>query len=272
MNLGRNRSTVVELAEGLTNVIYGTTWNNTSINNRVGKDWGIFVSRMYRRYQAKDGSGNNIANENNGKVIVGANGIPLFDQNKEFGSMLPDYTGGGYSTFSYKGFQLSFSLDFQSGGLFYSSTKMFNLGTGLSEYTVGLNDKGNDWRLPVAQGGGIKFPDAVKADGSANATYITPRNYFYTSLQNGGGENFILDASYVKLREVRIGYDIPVKVFGENSIIKGLNFAVTSSNPWLISAPSKKYGVDASELEVIWNEGGQLTAVRGFGINVRARF
>ncbi|RYF37901.1 MAG: SusC/RagA family TonB-linked outer membrane protein [Chitinophagaceae bacterium] len=271
VNLSRNRSTVVELAEGLTNVIYGTTWNNTSINNRVGKDWGIFVSRKYRRFQAKDGSGNNIENENNGKVLVGNNGIPLFDQNQEFGSMLPDYTGGAYSTLSYKGISLSFSLDFQSGGLFYSSTKMFNLGTGLSEYTVGVNDKGNDWRLPVAQGGGILFPNSVKADGSANTTYINARNYFYTSLQNGGGEEFILDASYLKLREVRLGYDLPARLFGGKSVFKGMNIALTASNPWLIAAPSKKYGIDASELEVIWNEGGQLSAVRGFGINIRTR-
>jgi hypothetical protein len=204
--------------------------------------------------------------------VVGANGIPLFDESQEFGSMLPDYTGGAYTTLSYKGISLAFSLDFQSGGLFYSTTKQFNLGTGLSEYTVGVNDKGNDWRLPVAQGGGTRFPDAVKADGTPSTTYITARNYFYTSLQNGAGENFILDASYLKLREVRLSYDIPVSVFGSRSIIKGMNVGLIASNPWLIAAPSKKYGVDASELEVIWSEGGQLSAVRGFGINIRTRF
>ncbi|RYG03211.1 MAG: SusC/RagA family TonB-linked outer membrane protein [Chitinophagaceae bacterium] len=235
LNLGRNRSEIIELAAGQQNIIYGTTWSGTSINNRVGKDWGIFVGRKYRRYQAKDGSGNNIENDNNGKIVVGANGIPLFDQNQDFGSMLPDYTGGAYTTFAYKGINLSFSLDFQKGGLFFSSTKMFNMGTGLSEYTVGLNDKGNDWRLPTADGGGIRVPNSVKADGTENTTYISPRNYFYTGMQNASGENFILDASYLKLREVRIGYDIPAKVFGNGSIIKGLNVGIVSSNPWLIS-------------------------------------
>ena len=272
LNLGRNRSEIVSLAEGLTNYQYGNTWNGTLINNRVGKDWGIFTGRTYRRYQAKDGSGNNVDDPDNGKIVVGANGIPLFDENQELGTMLPDYTGGAYTTLSYKGFQLSFSLDFQSGGQFFSTTKMFNMGTGLSELTVGANDKGNDWRLPVSQGGGRRFENSVYANGNENTTYITARNYFYTSLQNATGENFILDASYLKLREVRLGYDFPAAIFGSSSVIKGLNVSLIASNPWLISAPSKKYGVDASELEVIWSEGGQLSAVRGFGINVRARF
>jgi hypothetical protein len=40
-------------------------------------------------------------------------------------------------------------------------------------------------------------------------------------------------------------------------------------NAWLITAPGKKYGVDPSEIENFWQEGGQLPSARTFGLNLR---
>ena len=70
----------------------------------------------------------------------------MFNTNVDQGTVLPKFTGGFFSNFNYKGFDLAFSLDFQKDGRFFSSTRMFNTGTGLSAETVGTNDKGFDWR------------------------------------------------------------------------------------------------------------------------------
>ena len=51
--------------------------------------------------------------------------------------------------------------------------------------------------------------------------------------------------------------------------IKSANFGVIVSNAWLIWANTKKYGVDPSELEVFYREGGQLSATRQIGLNLR---
>ena len=86
-----------------------------------------------------------------GNTLILANGQPDYDINQEIGQVLPKWTGGIFNSFKYKGFDLTFSIDFQNGGLFYSETRNFNTGAGLSEETVGVNDKGHDWRdYPVA--------------------------------------------------------------------------------------------------------------------------
>lgn len=255
LNLGRNRSTIVELSDGLDNYLASTQRNDTRLEHRVGEEWGMLVGRKWQR-------------DDQGRVIVGSNGIPLYEINQERGTIQPDYTGGFFNNFSYKGFSLAFSLDFQKGGLFHSLTKMYGYGAGLHENTVGLNDKGNDWRDFPSAGGGILIP-GVYADGSPNTTYIPARNYFYTAMQRDNINSNVIDASYLKLREVRLGYELPKSMLG--NMIKSANLGVIVSNAWLISAPGKEFGIDPSELENTWYEGGQLPSTRTTGLNLRVR-
>jgi TonB-linked SusC/RagA family outer membrane protein len=266
LNFAANRSFVKELSPLQKTVIAATTWNDTRIENREGQQFGMLVGRSYQRNAA-------------GQIIVGANGVPLFTTNIDQGTVLPKFTGGFFSNFNYKGFDLAFSIDFQKDGRYFSSTRMFNTGTGLSAETVGKNDKGNDWReypgtYTLAGGntgsGGIKVPNSVFANGTPNNRYIPARTYFYAAAQNDAS-NFIINASYIKLRDVRLGYTFPKRLLG-NLPVKSVNLGVTANNLWLIAGPSKKYGVDPSELEDYWTEGGQLSSVRNFGINLRASF
>ncbi|MFD2248551.1 SusC/RagA family TonB-linked outer membrane protein [Pontibacter ruber] len=263
LSFGRNRSKIVELADGLENYLASTQRNDTRLEHRVGKEWGMLVGRMWQR----DAQGN---------VLVGSNGIPLYEINKEKGTIQPDFTGGFFNSFSYKGISLAFSLDFQKGGLFHSLTKMYGYGSGLHENTVGVNDKGHDWRDFPSNGGGILIPGVyapgtkiggVDKSGQPNETYIPARSYFYTSLQRDNINANVIDASYLKLREVRLGYELPKSILG--SMIKGANLGIMVSNAWLISAPGKEFGVDPSELEETWYEGGQLPSTRTTGLNLR---
>lgn len=265
-NFGRNRSKVVELSDGIQNYLAGTQRNDTRLEHRVGKDWGMLVGRKWRR-------------DEQGRVVVGANGIPLYDINQERGTIQPDFTGGLFNTLSYKGVSLSFSVDFQKGGLFHSLTSMYGLGTGLHENTVGVNDKGVDWRQFPSAGGGILIPGVYApgtkiggndVSGQPNATYIPARTYFYTSLQRNNIDAHVIDASYLKLREVRLGYDLPATWLTKG--MSNANLGVMVSNAWLISAPGKEFGVDPSELENTWYEGGQLPSTRTIGANLRVRF
>ena len=207
----------------------------------------------------------------------------MYDINKEIGTVLPKFTGGLFNTFRYKNFDLAFSIDFQSGGLFYSETRNFNSGTGLSQETVGVNDKGNDWRdypgtYTTATGnagnGGIRIP-GVFANGALvgkeNNRYISARAYWYTARQRDAS-NVLLDASFIKLREVRFGYSIPASVLKKMPFAKSANFGVILQNAWLIWATTKQWGIDPSELEVFYREGGQLSSTRQLGVNLRVTF
>ena len=266
LNWAKNSNEVRELAEGINTYLYATNRYDTRLEHKVGGQWGTYYGRKWKTNA-------------NGETIILSNGLPDYTLNEEIGQVLPKWTGGMFNTVRYKGFDLTFSIDFQDGGLFYSETRNFNSGTGLSEETVGVNDKGFDWRdypgsYTLAGGntgnGGIRIP-GVFADGKANNRYISARGYWYTARQRDA-RNVLLDASYIKLREVRLGYNIPASLIEKSKIAKSAYIGVIVQNAWLIWATTKKFGVDPSELEVFYREGGQLSSTRQIGFNLKVIF
>lgn len=278
LNWASNSNEVKELYPGLNNYLYATNRFDTRLEHRVGGEWGTYVGRKWRT----DDQGRVLINyAKSGSGVESTTGLPEYDINQEIGQVLPKWTGGLYSTLRYKAFDLAFSLDFQDGGLFYSETRNFNTGSGLSEETIGINDKGNDWRdypgaysfaTGNAGNGGIRI-DGVLNDGKGtpNNRYLPARSYWYTARQREGRE-VLLDASYIKLREVRLGFTIPQNILSKVKIAKSANIGLMVQNAWLIWATAKKYGVDPSELEVFYREGGQLSATRQIGANLRVIF
>jgi hypothetical protein len=144
---------------------------------------------------------------------------------------------------------------------------MFTAYSGLSAETVGNNDKGNPMRDAVADGGGLR-PIGIMPDGKENTSlYVDPQVYYGRLFDLH--EKWIYDASFIKLREISLGYSFNPKVFGRTGI-KGLSLSLIARNVALLS--SNVDGIDPSELEVYWNEGGQLPATRSLGINARFTF
>ncbi len=259
MNFSKSKTIVNKITDKQTNVIYQTsTFFGNTLNLREGQEWGYILGRKWNR-------------DANNNVIIASNGLPASTTNQFIGYARPKYNGGAFSSLRYGNVDLGFSLDFQKGGLFNSTTRAFNMGSGLSQETVGVNDKGVDWRLPVSQGGGYKFV-GVLANGTPNARYVDASTAFYNGMQTGSGELFMIDASYLKLREVRLGYSLPSKFLASTKFVKNANLGFVVGNAWLISAPGKEYGVDPSEIENFWQEGGQLPSSRTFGLNLRVGF
>ncbi len=271
LNWARNRNQVEELAPGINSYLYATNRYDTRLEHRVGGEWGMYYGRKWK------------VDEKTGKTLIDQTGQPLYDINQPIGQVLPKWTGGMFNSFRYKGFDLTFSVDFQNGGLFYSETRNFNTGAGLSEETVGVNDKGFEWRdypgsYSAATGntgnGGIRIPGIFANGplvGQENNRYISARAYWYTARQREGRE-VLLDASYIKLREIRFGYSIPSSFLSRFKVVKSANIGVIVQNAWLIWANTKKFGIDPSELEVFYREGGQLSATRQIGGNLRITF
>jgi TonB-linked SusC/RagA family outer membrane protein len=257
VNFSKSESIVKELAEGLNTYLYSTQRNDFRIENQVGQPWGQMVGRMVKL----DAQGKTVYTSSAGTVD--------YTINNQLGSMLPDFIGGFYNSLNYKGIDLSFSLDFQKGGQFYSLTKMYGDGTGLTAATVALNDKGNPERSFPSLGGGVHII-GVTPTGAPVDTYIAARRHYYTNGQRDT-RNYLLSASYLKLREVRLGYSVPKKFLG-NMPISNVNIGAIVNNAWLISAPAKKFGMDPSELEGFGNEGGQLSSTRSIGLNLRVGF
>lgn len=267
LNADRNRSQVVELAPGLTNYqIDGPQWRTLTLNARVGtdgtpRDWGTLVGQGIR----KDANGRPVVyapTEDN--VAAGIAGLYVKEENVELGSVLPKFKGGWLNTFTYKNLSLRVNTDFVVGGKFFSTTKMFNAYSGLGEETAGLNELGKPKRDDPASGGGILL-DGVTTDGQPN-TYRVDAQNLYENWLFALNERWIYDKTYVKLREVSFGYNFPKRLLGNR--IKSANISFIARNPVLIYSAIGG-GIDISESETLWYEGGQLPPVRSYGINLR---
>lgn len=237
-------------------------WGGITAKAEVDKEWGTIVGRKFQRDEA-------------GNIVIGADGTPLWDENQDLGKILPDYTGGIFNRFTYKNFEMSFTVDWQIGGSFHSITRMFNAYSGLAEETVGNNDRGNPMRDPVANGGGLRF-DGVLEDGSPNNQYLEADTYWKSLFALH--EAWIYDASFVKLREVRFGYSLPSALLN-NFFIKRASISFVGNNLWLIHTDAK--GIDPSEIggdiedvrnNGSWVEGGNLPPTRTFGFDIRLGF
>jgi TonB-linked SusC/RagA family outer membrane protein len=225
-----------------------------SVNSVVGQPYGQLIGSGFTR-------------DANGQIVVDEDGYPIRADNVNLGSILPKYTGGFTNSVTYKGFNLGFSIDFQYGGKFVSVTQQNLAGSGLAPATVGNNENGVPRRDDPSTGGGT-LVQGVHEDGTPNTTYANTRD-LYESYYSTIWEKWTYDATYIKLREVSIGYILPKKWFGRIPI-QAAKFSIVAQNPWLIYA--KADGLDPSQLQTSFYEGGQLPATRSIGFNLNVSF
>lgn len=226
LNWSKNNNKVVDLYEGVDNILLTDSWD-ISLNLAKGQPYGMLRGTDFVY--------------TNGKPTVDADGYYLFQTNDDgskktdclLGSVLPDWTGGISSTFTYKGVSLYFLIDVSKGGKVYSVDQKYGVSTGLFAETAGLNDKGNPKRDLVADGGGLRY-NAVYEDGTPNTSYIeanewgTAWDYDITPTAA-----YIYDASYVKLRELSFSYTLPSKLLAKTPFTK-ISASLVGRNLWLI--------------------------------------
>lgn len=266
-NLGRNQNQVVELHPDIDVYTHDSqSYSGTAsyLNSYEGEEYGSLVSQAYQR------------DEDTGKILLDDNNLPLWtDPTHNFGSVLPEFTGGFQNTLNYKNFSLAAMISFQSGGQFFSWSRMLAHKTGLAPATAATNDKGNNVRDPVAEGGGVKVEGISASTGQEVSTYVNARDYYRGVLGDDIYEDWVTDASYIKLSEVKIGYSLGTNLI-EKLPVQSAQVAIYAKNPVMIWQAAPK-GLDPSELstggqDITWTETGQLNTVRTVGLNLSLTF
>ncbi|WP_158563260.1 SusC/RagA family TonB-linked outer membrane protein [Chitinophaga silvatica] len=199
----------------------------------------------------------------NGEKVVDALGRYVPSAIKPIGNAYPDYVGGITNSFTFKGIYLSALVDFQHGGDFFSYTNLYGNKSGLLETTVENGIREN----------GIIVP-GVTADGHQNTTKITAQDHFNYNGGNVISKANLYDASYIYLREAKIGYNLPenwYKKIGAQSV----RLSLYGRNLWLIK--SNAPNVDPSNIlnsasNVQGIEGGALPSLRSYGFNLNVSF
>ncbi|MBK8521695.1 MAG: SusC/RagA family TonB-linked outer membrane protein [Chitinophagaceae bacterium] len=224
--------------------------------NEIGQPWGQMFGGGIKRV--------------NGVPELTAAGLFIREADKKFGSVLPNYTGGIQNTFNiFKNFTLNVNIDYSIGGKFFSLSDHWGTFSGLTARTAELNDRGIPLRDPVADGGGVHV-FGVDATGKAVDYYVDGQTYFHQFRNASIAEDNIYSLSFVKLRELSLGYRLPVEKLGMGKFVKTAVFSVVSRNPWLIWSEDK--GFDPSEISNVYGEDGQLPGTRSVGVNLKLGF
>jgi hypothetical protein len=84
---------------------------------------------------------------------------------------------------------------------------------------------------------------------------------------------FIYDASYVKLREIAISYNLPTNVISRVRLT-GAQLSVVGSNVWIIhkNLPFADPEAGASSGNLQGNQTGVLPTTRDIGVNLKLQF
>jgi len=265
-NAAHNESKVKSLYPGInTYQLAMQTYSSVSVylNSTVNQGFGNIVGQGYQRDPAT------------GKILLGTDNMPLYKANHNFGSVLPKFTGGFQNNFRIWKFNLAAMIDFQDGGQFFSWSQMLAVKSGQAAETASQNDKGFNVRDPLASGGGVKITGISKATGQEVTAYVDARSYYRNVLGTQVTENWIYSASYIKLREVSLGYTFDKSIL-TGSLFKAAKIAFIARNPWMIWQKAPK-GVDPSELSsgsnsISWIEKGELPTVRSYGLNLSLTF
>jgi hypothetical protein len=138
-----------------------------------------------------------------------------------------------------------------------------------------MNDNGKNIRDPLSDGGGIKITGISSTSKQEVTTYVNARSYYRNVLGNKIYEAWLMDASYIRMREMRLGYTFSKSKYAKLPV-KSINLALITRNAFMIWQKAPK-GINPAELatgssSLNWLETGQLATARSFGINLNVSF
>ena len=276
VNFSKNTNKVKSLVDGMDYFeLAKAYWCGVSVGAKVGENYGAIRGKDFQR-------------TDDGQIIIDAtSGLPLVDKEvKTIGNSSWDWTGGFYSTFTYKNFRLSAGFDVKVGADIYSMSMRSAYQTGKASQTLegrdewyaseeareaaGMTDE--QWRASGNCKGFIAPGVIANGDGTyrPNAIPVNPETY-WKAIANNVQSAFVYDNSYVKCREITFGYNFPEKMLGKWA--KALSVSFVARNPFIVWKnipnidPDSSYNTSGLGLEY-----GSLPSRKSYGINVNVKF
>ncbi len=274
LNFSTNRSKVVELSDGLSNLVMAS--RSVSIEARVGERMGDMYGIGFARVQNTNPNG--AYYDGTGKFVgqmVFSNGRPVRTTERiKLGNYNPDWLAGINNTFTYKNFKLGFLFDIRMGGEVYSHTQTVGREGGIIVETLEGRADGYDLTKP---GNGVIGNGVMVVNGQfvPNDVKRTAREW-HTAYTGGRAiaEGVMYDASFVKLRELQIGFNFPTQVL-KNTPFKAATLSFVGRNLALWS------NVPHVDPEVMSYTGGtalpgieymSIPSSRSYGVNLSLKF
>lgn len=194
MSLAHNNTTVVELHEDAKYISFNFKNENMLVD--VGAEEGGRLGNIY--------ANTFYARNENGELIL-RNGMPMIKSNssaerKCIGNIQPKLLMSITPSFNYKGFFLSAMFDMRFGGDIVSVSEAIATRYGTAK------------RTEFRPAEGIVIDGIDEATGQKNIIPVSAEAY-YRSIggDNAPAEEYVYDASYIKFKELSLGYSFPSK-------------------------------------------------------------
>ncbi|MFW5760914.1 MAG: SusC/RagA family TonB-linked outer membrane protein [Cyclobacteriaceae bacterium] len=257
-NFARNVNRIEKLADDVEDIVIQSAFNGVQIKAEEGKTLGLYGVGW--RKDTLNGAVRPVVDPNTGLRISG--------ETERFGDVVPEFRLGLMNTFSFKGLTLSFLLDWQEGGVIYSSTIQDLRNSGVAAETA------------VNREGGFTDTDAVivEDDGTVRQNDVAVSNMqsFWENYASASvAESNVFDASYLKLREVMISYSLPTSLINKTPFqqvrlgLEGRNLALLMSNIPHIDPETNLFGSGANGAGIDFNN---VPSTRTYGFNLNLTF
>lgn len=254
-NFAYNNNKVLDLGTGVPSIVvtgaYPRWGSEVNVSAVKGMAFGQIMGFGYK----KDAQGRHIIDSSSGMPEATAV-IPL-------GSGFYNKTGGMTNTFRYKGFNLSFLIDYKFGAKIYSGTNLLLDYYGLQKNT-----------LPGRDGSGYVAP-GVDGKGNPNTLAVNSQTYWWniSTGANHIAEEYVYDASFIKLRSLSIGYTLPSSLL-RGTFIKGVTVNLVGRNLAILMKHTPNIDPE-SNLNNTNGQGLELSGyppIRSLGANVHVNF
>lgn len=254
-NFSRNKQVVEKLTEGLAHYGLASGWSGLQIRAVPGETFSLYGTAFER-------------DEATGKYIIDANsGLRKTEDGKRLGNLFPDWMLGASTYLNYKSFSLSALVDIRHGGAFYSGTASSLRSSGLAAET------GGDRSQPIIDDGLVDHGNGLVQN---DVPVESHQLYWSQNYRVANTEANVFDASYIKLRELRVGYALPRSIVAKQRAFKAAEIGVEGRNLWLIRSkvphvdPESSFFGSGSVGEAV--EFNSIPSARSFGFNVRLTF
>ncbi len=225
-NYAHNTNEVVSLSDGANELkIYGYTDDSAGLYAIKGKPFPQLKASAYAR-------------DDQGRVLIDpATGNPIkAAQTKEFGTTVAPNIYGLRNDFAYKNLRLSVVADYKTGHVFYNSVvsaleftgrlgnrprEPFVFPNSAYEVTPGVYEANTN--IPVSQAGNTGLYEA-----------------FWGEIYGDINENYVTDASALKIREIALTYEVPNKLISKTAI-KAISVGVIARDLFMFRPASNVY-------------------------------
>ena len=227
-NWTRNVSSVLSIREGITDINFydeGRMINKLTIGGSAGDLYGT----AYKRNEQ-------------GQLLINAQGFPDFTpQFVKAGNAFPDWIGSVFTTVTWKNFTFSGLLEYKKGGDVFDVTMRNAIRNGVLKITE------NRYQQVVFDG--IKIADGKPND----IPVVLDHNYYRNAnLFNNITDVILQDASWLRLRNISLSYDLPKQLLERTKFIKGVTVGVTGSN-FILWTPYSGYDPQSSAFATGYN-------------------